>query len=199
MDFVVTDPKGNPLRVSLQVSFPRRSDDGEWVVEVVCPAVPKATASFARENPLTCVCFALSLVRRFMLDEFSKGYSVDEWDHIGDFVDELFCPEPGSPRKHTESRPRCIDYDALLGTVVDLMSRLPGVDKVYAWHSEGRNSVQFRCTSMEALADVDEIATAANLVVRVWPSYTCSQDPRAVPGRDGLQFCIEIPDDIRAW
>lgn len=193
--FVVKDPEGTPLLVSLNISPPRREDDGQWVVEVVCPAVPHATASFAREDPLTCVCFALSLVHRFMLDEFSKGYSVEGWSHVGDFIDDLFCAQASGARRRTGSRSRPVDYDALLKAIEDLMRRLPDVDKVHAWHAEGQNSVQFRCRSMEALACVDDIATGANLVVRVWPFYTCSQDPDAIPGRDGLHFCIEIPDD----
>jgi hypothetical protein len=102
--FKVTDPKGVTQRIDVAVSRPRRSADSKWEIKVECPAIPCATATFVRDDPLTCVCFTLSLLCRFMRNEFRKGYKADGWGRIDDFLDALFAygfPETKPTKRRT--------------------------------------------------------------------------------------------------
>lgn len=183
--FDVNDPTGKPVRVELAVSAPQKTGENKWTVMVACPAIPYASASYTREDPLTCLCFALKLVRMHMRDEFSKGYTVDGWAHIGDFVDEVFFSfsEPREKREQEPSATRSIDYKKLLQDISFLVGSFPGIHSASAWHKENLNYLSFQCESFETLSRLTGLAQMANLRlyvgVRLW-------------------FSIEIPDETRA-
>lgn len=98
----VIAPKGIRRRIDVSISCPRRTEKGEWEIHVECPAIPHATASFVRNDPLTCICFTLGLLSRFMRDELRKGYKADGWGAIDDFLDDFFAH--GFPQKKPAKR-----------------------------------------------------------------------------------------------